>query len=62
MVGERLLCIRNRSKKESKSNYVRHVSWIDKNHINILKEQSFNKKTNWKKKNTLAMKQEENTS
>ena len=22
-------------KKESKSNYVRHVSWIDKNHINI---------------------------
>ena len=30
-------------KKESKSNYVRHVSWIDKSHMNILKEQSFNK-------------------
>ena len=33
-------------KKESKSNYVRQVSWIDKNHMNILKEQSFNKKNN----------------
>ena len=36
-------------KKESKSNYVRHVSWIDKNHINILKEQSFNKKNKLEK-------------
>ena len=36
-------------KKESKSNYVRHVSWIDKNHMNILKEQSFNKKNKLEK-------------
>ena len=36
-------------KKKSKSNYVRHVSWIDKNHINILKEQSFNKKNKLEK-------------
>ena len=36
-------------KKESKSNYVRHVSWIDKNRINILKEQSFNKKNKLEK-------------
>ena len=36
-------------KKESKSNYVRHVSWIDKNHMNILKEQSFNKKSKLEK-------------
>ena len=36
-------------KKESKSNYVRHVSWIDKNHINILKEQSFNRKNKLEK-------------
>ena len=36
-------------KKEYKSNYVRHVSWIDKNHINILKEQSFNKKNKLEK-------------
>lgn len=36
-------------KKESKSNYVRHVSWIDKSHMNILKEQSFNKKNKLEK-------------
>ena len=36
-------------KKESKSNYVKHVSWIDKNHMNILKEQSFNKKNKLEK-------------
>ena len=36
-------------KKESKSNYVRHVSWIDKNHMNILKEQSFNRKNKLEK-------------
>ena len=36
-------------KKDSKSNYVRHVSWIDKNHMNILKEQSFNKKNKLEK-------------
>ena len=36
-------------KKESKSNYVRHVSWIDKNHMNILKEQTFNKKNKLEK-------------
>ena len=36
-------------KKESKSNYVRHVSWIDKNHMNVLKEQSFNKKNKLEK-------------
>ena len=36
-------------KKESQSNYVRHVSWIDKNHMNILKEQSFNKKNKLEK-------------
>ena len=36
-------------KKESKSNYARHVSWIDKNHMNILKEQSFNKKNKLEK-------------
>ena len=36
-------------KKESKSNYVRHVSWINKNHMNILKEQSFNKKNKLEK-------------
>ena len=36
-------------KKESKSNYTRHVSWIDKNHMNILKEQSFNKKNKLEK-------------
>ena len=36
-------------KKEYKSNYVRHVSWIDKNHMNILKEQSFNKKNKLEK-------------
>ena len=36
-------------KKESQSNYVRHVSWIDKNHMNILKEQSFNRKNKLEK-------------
>ena len=36
-------------KKESKSNYTRHVSWIDKNHMNILKEQSFNRKNKLEK-------------
>ena len=36
-------------KKESKSNYVRHVSWIDKKHKNVLKEQSFNKKNKLEK-------------
>ena len=36
-------------KKESKSNYFRHVSWIDKNHMNILKEQSFNKRNKLEK-------------
>ena len=41
-------------KKESKSNYVRHVSWIDKNHMNILKEQSFNKKNKLEKEKYLS--------
>ena len=36
-------------KRESQSNYVRHVSWIDKNHMNILKEQSFNRKNKLEK-------------
>ena len=36
-------------KKESKSNYTRHVSWIDKNHMNILKEQSYNRKNKLEK-------------
>jgi outer membrane lipoprotein-sorting protein len=36
-------------KKESKSNYIRHVSWIDKNHMNILKEQSFDRKNKLEK-------------
>ena len=36
-------------KKESKSHYTRHVSWIDKNHMNILKEQSYNRKNKLEK-------------
>ena len=41
-------------KKESKSNYVRHVSWIDKNHMNILKEQSFNRKNKLEKEKHIS--------
>ena len=40
--------------QDSKSNYVRHVSWIDKNHMNILKEQSFNKKNKLEKEKHLS--------
>ena len=36
-------------KKESKSHYTRHVSWIDKNYMNILKEQSYNRKNKLEK-------------
>ena len=36
-------------KKESKSHYTRHVSWIDKNFMNILKEQSYNRKNKLEK-------------
>ena len=36
-------------KKESKSNYTKHVSWIDKHHMNILKEQSYNRKNKLEK-------------
>ena len=43
-------------KKESKSNYVRHVSWIDKNYMNIVKEQSFNKKNKLEKEKYFSYK------
>ena len=36
-------------KKESKSNYTKHVSWIDKHYMNILKEQSYNRKNKLEK-------------
>ena len=43
-------------KKELKSSYNRHVSWIDKNEMTNLKEQSFDKKNKLEKENISLMK------
>jgi len=49
LLGKDCYVLETIPKKESKSNYARHVSWIDKNHMNILKEQSFNRKNKLEK-------------
>lgn len=47
--------LETKPKKELNSFYSKHISWVDKDNMTILKEESYDKKGELKKRNLLNM-------